>query len=100
MIGAEAAGNLLAHFHHSNISLCEVVVERHTEIVHESQHLASFFVEAFDQVSSFGLLGSRTATIAQPLAVGIVAIGDQRLISLLELPTGRLAKRVTSLLFG
>jgi hypothetical protein len=42
--GTKAAGDSLFDFWHTNRSLCQVVGERHGEIVHKVQHLGSMLL--------------------------------------------------------
>ena len=57
VLRAEGAGDFLFEFDHAHIALCLVVVERDSEIVHESEYLWLVSLEAVQEILGLGLLG-------------------------------------------
>ena len=57
VLRAEGAGDFLFEFDHAHIALCLVVVERDSEIVHESEYLWLVSLESVQEVLRFGLFG-------------------------------------------
>ena len=56
--GAEATRDFLLHFHHSQISLSQVVVKRHREVSHESQSLCLVLFQSVQQILGFRLFSA------------------------------------------
>lgn len=48
----ETAGDLLLDFDHTNIALCEAIVERHSKVVQKSQHRFLVGGEPIEQIAS------------------------------------------------
>jgi hypothetical protein len=64
-LGAEAAGDLLLHLDHAQVSFGLVVVKRHRKIMEEPKHLPLSLRETIQQIARRALFGSSR----QPLSL-------------------------------
>src|SRR5215211_7879652 len=51
----KAARNFLLHFHHAQISFCQVVVKGYPKVVHKGQGLTPIEAQAIEQILGFAL---------------------------------------------
>ena len=56
--GAEAAGDLLLYLHHAQVPVGEVVVEGHSEVIHEPERLVAILRQPVEQVLRRRLFGA------------------------------------------
>src|SRR5258707_4555083 len=80
---AETAGDLLLDLHHTDSALGQAIVERHGEVVQESQHRFLMCPEAIEQIAGRRLFASASlAALWWRIGwVGPIAFGKPRLIT-------------------
>src|SRR5260221_593092 len=80
---AETAGDLLLDLHHTDSALGQAIVERHGEVVQESQHRFLMCPEAIEQIAGRRLFASASlADLWWRIGwVGPIAFGKPRLIT-------------------
>lgn len=62
LFGAEATGHLELDFHHPNVALGQVVIERNIEIVEKGESLLSIIIEASNEIAARASLGPTSSS--------------------------------------
>ena len=88
LLGAEAAGDLLLHFDHAQISLGLVVIKGDRKIVQEAQHGPLALAESIQQIASRALFGSPWGSLGlvglagcSRRGIGLIALDEELIIA-------------------
>src|SRR5215208_4162781 len=84
LLAPETARDLLPYFDHAQVPLRQVVIKGPGEVVHESEHRPTVFVEAIQQVLGLALFGTPTLAGRCWRRIRSKALGKQSSVSSFE----------------